>query len=148
MSNGVCLLDSSKLEPVIWLRVLVTLAYMKGRTDVRTDVHDVMAIKPNFLTSMNYHIFLTMVLRARARGAPLSSGLVREITTILYQEFLVPWHCCICKNALSSSGHHSITKEHTKAQTKHSNLHWIIAELCRAPLLKKYNPSMREILVL
>ena len=28
-----------------------------------------MAIKPNFLTSMGYHIFLTMVLRAR--GAPL-----------------------------------------------------------------------------
>ena len=43
---------SSKLEPVIWLRVLVTLAYMKGWTDVRTDVHDVMAIKPNFLTSI------------------------------------------------------------------------------------------------
>ena len=74
---------SSKLEPVIWLRVLVTFAYMKGRTDVRTylrtlyvctDVHDVMAITPNFLTSMGYHIFLTMVLRARAfgaRGAPL-----------------------------------------------------------------------------
>ena len=60
---------SSKLEPVIWLRVLVTLAYMKGRTDVRTDVHDVMAIKPNFLTSMGYHIFLTMVLRARAPSA-------------------------------------------------------------------------------
>ena len=46
-----------------------------GRTDVRTyvrtlyvrtDVHDVMAIKPNFLTSMGYHIFLSMVLRARA----------------------------------------------------------------------------------
>ena len=42
-----------------------------GRTDVRTDVRtyvrtyvdDVMAIKPNFLTSMGYHIFLTMVLR-------------------------------------------------------------------------------------
>ena len=33
---------------------------------VRTDVHDVMAIKPNFLTSMGYHIFLTMVLRARS----------------------------------------------------------------------------------
>ena len=32
-------------------------------THVRTDVHDVMAIKPNFLTSMGYHIFLTMVLR-------------------------------------------------------------------------------------
>ena len=34
-----------------------------GRTDVRTyvvrtDVDDVMAIKPNFLTSMGYHIFL------------------------------------------------------------------------------------------
>ena len=42
----------------------------------RTDVHDVMAIKPNFLTSMGYHIFLTMALRARApsaRGAPLLS---------------------------------------------------------------------------
>ena len=37
-----------------------------GRTDVvRTDVYDVMAIKPNFLTSMGYHIFLTMVLRTR-----------------------------------------------------------------------------------
>ena len=62
---------SSKLEPVIWLRVLVTLAYMKGRTDVRTlyvrtDFYDVMATKPNFLTSMGYHIFLTMVLSARA----------------------------------------------------------------------------------
>ena len=47
---------------------------MKGRTDVRayvvrTDVDDVMAIKPNFLTSMGYHIFLTMVLRARAPSA-------------------------------------------------------------------------------
>ena len=41
--------------------------------DGRTDVYDVMAIKPNFLPSMGYHIFLTMVLRARcsARGAPL-----------------------------------------------------------------------------
>ena len=36
---------------------------------VRTDVDDVMAIKPNFLTSMGYHVFLTMVLRAP--GAPL-----------------------------------------------------------------------------
>ena len=38
---------------------------MKGRTDVRTyvvrtDVDDVMAIKPNFLTSMGYHILLTI----------------------------------------------------------------------------------------
>ena len=37
--------------------------------DVRTDVHDVMAMKPNFLTSMGYHIFLSMVLRARAPSA-------------------------------------------------------------------------------
>ena len=28
-----------------------------------------MAIKPNFLTSMGYHIFLTMVLRARTPSA-------------------------------------------------------------------------------
>ena len=34
--------------------------------DGRTDVDDVMAIKPNFLTSMSYHIFLTMVLRGRS----------------------------------------------------------------------------------
>ena len=39
-----------------------------GRTYVRTDVHDVMAMKPNFLTSMGYHIFLSMVLR-RARSS-------------------------------------------------------------------------------
>ena len=37
--------------------------------DGRTYVHDVMAIKPNFLTSMGYHIFLSMVLRARATSA-------------------------------------------------------------------------------
>ena len=36
---------------------------------VRTDVHDVMAIKPNFLTSMGYHIFLSMVLHVRAPSA-------------------------------------------------------------------------------
>ena len=54
---------SSKLEPMIWLRVLVTLAYMKGRTDVRTE-NDVMAILPNFLPSMGYQYFLSY-------GAPL-----------------------------------------------------------------------------
>ena len=37
-----------------------------GRTDLCTDVHDGMAIKPNFLASMGYHIFLTMVLREGA----------------------------------------------------------------------------------
>ena len=45
-----------------------------GRTYVRTDVHDVMAIKPNFLTLMGYHIFLTMELCARA-CAPRSSAI-------------------------------------------------------------------------
>ena len=40
-----------------------------GRTDVLTDVHDVMAKKPNFLTSIGYHIFSAMVLRARAPSA-------------------------------------------------------------------------------
>ena len=40
-----------------------------GRTYVRTfvrTVDDVMATKPRFFASMGYHIFLTMVLRARA----------------------------------------------------------------------------------
>ena len=40
-----------------------------GRTYVRTyvrTVDDVMSIKPRFLASMGYHIFLTMVLRGRA----------------------------------------------------------------------------------
>ena len=47
---------------------LVTLAYMEGWKYVPT-VEDVMAIKPKFLASMGYHIFLIMVLRARALGA-------------------------------------------------------------------------------
>ena len=49
--------------------ILVTLVYMEGWTDVRTDVRtyvrvvdDVMAIKPRFLASMGYHIFLSMEL--------------------------------------------------------------------------------------
>ena len=37
--------------------------------DRRTDVDDVMAIKPNILTSMGYHIFLTIMLLARAPSA-------------------------------------------------------------------------------
>ena len=71
---------SSKPEPVIWLRVLVTLAYMKGRTDVRCvrctyvpTVDDIMAIKPKFLASMGYQYFLSYgAPRVRAKGgAPL-----------------------------------------------------------------------------
>ena len=69
---------SSKFEPVIWLRDTGHIG-IHGGADVRTyvctyvftDVHDVMAIKPNFLTSMGYHIFLAMVLRARAHSPPL-----------------------------------------------------------------------------
>ena len=88
---------SSKLEPVIWLRVLVTLAYMKGRTDVRTyvrmyvrtlyvrtDVHDVMAIKPNFLTSMGYHIFLSMVLRARSSATKVTKSIKKMLLLDLF----------------------------------------------------------------
>ena len=50
---------SSKLEPVIWLRDTGHIGIHGGadvRTYVCTDVHDVVAIKPNFLTSMGYHI--------------------------------------------------------------------------------------------
>ena len=55
--------------------------------DGRTDVHDVMAIKPNFLTSMGYHIFLSMVLRARAPSARAELRYeVIEIAHILYQD--------------------------------------------------------------
>ena len=51
-----------------------------GRTDVvRTDVHDVMAIKPNFLTSMGYHIFLTMVLRYYAICNPHDLSYLRKM---------------------------------------------------------------------
>ena len=94
---------SSKLEPVIWLRVLVTLAYMKGRTDVRTyvrtDVHDVMAIKSNFLTSMGYHIFLSMVLRARAPSAraELRYNMTLYITNYLCFFSLTPFITSILK---------------------------------------------------
>ena len=69
-----------------------------GRTDVRmyvrtlyvrTDVHDVMAIKPNFLTSMGYHIFLSMVLRARssAKNNFVSLRSKKSFTEVLYSTF-------------------------------------------------------------
>ena len=51
-----------------------------GRTlYVRTDVHDVMAIKPNCLTSMGYHIFLSMVLRRARSSAKMSVALISGI---------------------------------------------------------------------
>ena len=66
---------TSKLEPVIWLRVLVTLAYMKGWTDV-------MAIKPNFLASMGYQYFLSFVLDI----VMLQRGVVLLQIGTLYQD--------------------------------------------------------------
>ena len=67
---------SSKLEPVIWLLDTGHISIHGGadrrtyvRTYVCTDVQGAMAIKPNFLTSMGYHIFLAMVLLARAPSA-------------------------------------------------------------------------------
>ena len=81
-----------------------------GRTYVRcTDVHDVMAIKPNFLTSMGYHIFLSIVLRARAPSAraelrynwaPGASPGVAVMFTCLFNSAL---HCLIRYNLMGSS---------------------------------------------
>ena len=69
---------NSKLEPVIWLRdtghIGIHGGAEAGRTYVCTDVYDVMAIKPNFLTWMGYHIFLAMVLRARTPRRSRSSA--------------------------------------------------------------------------
>ena len=76
---------SSKLEPVIWLRVLVTLAYMKGRTDVRTYVRTLYvrtygrSLRHGYKTKFSHIDGLPYFLnygapRARAfgaRGAPL-----------------------------------------------------------------------------
>ena len=55
-----------------------------GGVDVRKDVHDVMAIKPNFLTSMGYHIFLTMVLRAREPSSARSSAMNTPVIEFVY----------------------------------------------------------------
>ena len=55
--------------------------------DVRTYVHDVMAIKPNFLTSMGYHIFLAIVLGTH--GAPLSCYMLQVTATKLYNALIL-----------------------------------------------------------
>ena len=65
---------SSKLELVIWLHDTGHIGIHGGAdgcTYVCTDVHDVMAIKPNFLTSVGYHMFLGMVLRVRSSAIKL-----------------------------------------------------------------------------
>ena len=70
-----------------------------GETYIRTyvwTVDDVIAIKPRFLASMGYHIFLTMVLRARAPLAnqegpsPIASPSIGKCTV----QFFVPLLCC------------------------------------------------------
>ena len=66
---------SSKLEPVIWLRDTGHIG-IHGGADVRTYVHDVMAIEPNFLTSMGYHIFFNSYGAPRAR-ATRSSAIIK-----------------------------------------------------------------------
>ena len=68
---------SSKIEPVIWLHDTGHIG-IHGGTYVGTDVHDVMAIKPNFLTSMGYHIFLAMVLRTHVRSSTMMKLLSLE----------------------------------------------------------------------
>ena len=45
---------------MIWLRDTGHIGIHGGADVLRTDVHDVMAIKPNFLTSMGYHVILTI----------------------------------------------------------------------------------------
>ena len=76
-----------------------------GRAYVRTDVHDVMAMKPNFLTSMGYHIFLSMVLRARARLRRARSSAINLIMLYYHSATNKIKHC-----------QRSVTKLHNKAK--------------------------------
>ena len=80
--------------------------------DGRTDVDDVMAIKPNFLTSMGYHIFLTMVLRARApsaRGAPLQIRAARVITGSDWEVRSTQIHCAFKGKSLADRRENDIS---------------------------------------
>ena len=74
----------------MWLRVLVTLAYMKGRTDVRTDVlrtyvrtdvHDVNAIKTKF-SHIDGLLYFLNYGAPRARGAPLINDIKTSINSL------------------------------------------------------------------
>ena len=62
---------SSKLVPATWSRDTGHIG-INGRVDVRTDERTdgrmmTSLVKPKFIASMGYHIFLTMVLRAELR---------------------------------------------------------------------------------
>ena len=69
-----------------------------------------MAIKPNFLTSMGYHIFLTMVLRAR--GAPLQTVYTELWPSISFQSFGITHTLCVklLDKILTSAGTYQIRK--------------------------------------
>ena len=81
--------------------ILVTLAYVHGgvevlRTYERT-VDDVMAIKPKFLASMGYHIFLAMEFRACAFGAR-GSPLLHMLQVILFLRLICNQTRSFCFN--------------------------------------------------
>ena len=82
-------LMSSKLEPVIWLRVLVTLAYMKGRTDVRTYGRP---WRHGYKTKFS-HIdglpYITMGLRARAPSARAELRYEKTLTSFWQENALL-----------------------------------------------------------
>ena len=67
--------------------------------DVQTVVHDVMAIKPNFLSLMGYHILLTMVLHTRA-NTPKGHVLTNDILS---------WASHFTKIHADDSAHKDIT---------------------------------------
>ena len=88
----------------MWLRVLVTLAYMKGRTDVRTE-NDVMAILPKCLPSMGYQYFLSSAVRNYAEKTELSKfswypkiklGVTMHFSEIIKLQFGKERHTLLC----------------------------------------------------
>ena len=68
-----------------------------GRTYVRM-VDDVMAMKPNFLASLGYSIFLAMVLHARAPSARAEPRYKKKKTTKCKKE--MDWHNRLLSSAL------------------------------------------------
>ena len=68
--------------------ILVTLAHMEGWTDARTDVHDVIAIKPNFLASMTTEIFVFL----RSTVINLS---MRIRFRVIYKNYVIFFFICL-----------------------------------------------------
>ena len=67
---------------------------MEGQTYVCTDVHDITAIKPNFLTSMGYHIFLAMVLGVRRALLILNPAVSEPRWTINFSSVVIQSFVC------------------------------------------------------